>query len=823
LSSTGVATAANAAANVILEITNRVPGITLTLLLYRLLQFLSFPLAFLYFAARLAIDRTYWSHFGERLGFLPRPFRRTNPGSIWLHAVSAGEIASAIPLIRNLRIARPQAPLYLSTSTVAGRIAAERQASSLVDGIFYSPLDYVSFVRRALRALRPALLIVIETEIWPHLYAEAKRSGARLVIVNGRISNRAWPRYRKLRLLMRPILRLPDRILVQSAKDRDRYIALGAPYEKVEVARNLKYDVPFAPAPLDLPTFGADHVWIAASTVGPNERGSLMRHAVDEDEIVLQTFDSLAAEFPRLLLILAPRQPARFDEVARKLSSKGIRFVRRSTPRPLRSASWGALELPAVLLLDTIGELSRTYLLAHAVFVGGSLAPRGGHNIIEPAACGAPVIVGPHMQNFEAITDDFLRADAIVQIHRPEELLPAVRALLLDRDRAEAMGERARQVVERQQGASPAIASRLWPLYYAAYLKPPRGFPARSILGFFALLWRTGGEIKRSRSRHHAAAQPSLHVPVVSIGGITVGGSGKTPFTTYIVDRLHRRGYSPAVLTRGYRRRSPAKTLVFAPGARVSPAFTGDEAQIFLRAGVAPIGIGANRYAAGKILLSQFPGTDVLLLDDGFQHARLHRDLDLVLIDGLDPFGQDAVLPSGRLREPLRALRRADAFVVTRAPVDLRYEAICARLREYNSTAPVFRTRLIARRWRDYRTGASMSALPARRVAAFCGLGNPQSFWSTLESLGLEVVFRWAFEDHHSYKPSDLQSIVHQARASRAEILVTTEKDRVNCPNQLEKAIDPYDLAWLEIELELEDEPAFFAFVQRTLARRAVA
>ncbi len=808
------------AANVILEITNRVLGITRTLLLYRLIQFVSFPFVFLYFAARLLTNRTYSSHFSERLGFLPRSFTRTNAGAIWLHAVSAGEIASAIPLIRNLRSDKPLIPIYLSTSTIAGRKAAERQASALVDGIFYSPLDYASCVRRAIHAIRPALLVVVETEIWPCLYSECKRACARLAIVNGRISNRAWPRYHTLRHLFAPVLRLPDCVFVQSPLDRDRYAQLGVPLAKLEIAPNLKYDAALISAPVDVPTFGAKQVWIAASTVGPNERGSLVRHSIDEDDIVIQTFQALAKEFPQLLLILAPRQPARFAEVARKLGKSGIHFQRRTA---LASRFVSALQLPGVLLLDTLGELSGMYSLSHVVFVGGSIAPRGGHNIIEPAAAGVPVIVGPHMENFEAIASDFLRSDALIQIPASDRLLPAVRNLLLDRNYSLALGQRARRVVEKQQGTSRAIADRLWPHYYAACLKSPHSLLALSVLAPLSFLWRKGGALKLGRSEPYAASHPPLRVPVVSIGGITVGGSGKTPFTTYVAACLHRHGYSPAILTRGYRRQSPAKNLVFAPGVHVPPALTGDEAQIFLRDGVAPIGIGANRYETGKILLGQFPSTDVLLLDDGFQHVRVKRDLDIVVIDGLDPLGREEVVPQGRLREPLEALSRADAFVVTRAEIDLRYEGVCARLREYNPTARIFRTRLLARCWRDYRTGARLPELPGRRVAAFCGLGNPQNFWNTLESLGLQIVFRWSFGDHHAYKPIDLQRIAHQARAHGAEILVTTEKDRVNCPSHLGSAISPFDLTWLEIELEIEDESSFVTFLEHSLHRRAVA
>jgi tetraacyldisaccharide 4'-kinase len=283
---------------------------------------------------------------------------------------------------------------------------------------------------------------------------------------------------------------------------------------------------------------------------------------------------------------------------------------------------------------------------------------------------------------------------------------------------------------------------------------------------------------------------------------------------------LKTHGRSPAILTRGYGRRFPAESVVLPPAAKVSALMTGDEAQIFLRAGVAPVGIGAKRYETAKILLRQFPATDVLLLDDGFQHARLDRDFDIVVIDGLDPFGQQDLVPLGRLREPLTALRRAGAFIVTRAENDLRFDFIRKRLRDYNPGAPAFRTRLVSRAWRDYSTGESVPSLVGKRVCAFCGLGNPENFWSTLESQGLDVVFRWSFDDHHSYKPNELYCLAHLAREFGAEMLVTTEKDRINCPNNLESALAALKLFWLEIEFQLENEALFLELLERKLTRR---
>ncbi len=754
----------------------------------------------------------YRPYFFERLGRLPKSFSRTRPGSIWLHAVSVGEVASSVPLLRELRTVFPGVPLYLSVTTVAGRKAAERQAKDLVDGLFYCPLDYASFVRRTLQAIRPALLLVLETEIWPNLYFETVNSGARLVIVNGRISNRTWPQYLALRVLFGYVLQMADLVLVQGGIDLERYRALGVAANKSAMAGNLKYDAACAANPIDLPTFGAEQVWIAASTVGANERGSLMRHSIDEDDIVLDAFTELTPDFPKLLLILAPRQPDRFPEVEQKLQTRGITYVRRSA-----MSSKTNLRLPGVVLLDTIGELAGLYHLANVVFVGGSIAPRGGHNILEPAAAGVPVITGIHMQNFESIARDFTSASAFVQVQNGVELKARVKEFLSNPDLASQFGTRARRLVESCRGVSAQVAQRVEPLFYSATWSQPRGLVTQALLWPLSLLWKWGGWMKRGRSEQKAASLISLPVPVVSVGGITVGGSGKTPFANYLSGLLRNRGLSPAILTRGYRRRYPAEHLIFEPGAQVSPFFTGDEAQIFLRAAKAPVGIGAHRYETAQILLRQFPETNILLLDDGFQHALMARDFDIVVIDGLDPFGQEALVPLGRLREPLTALSRANTFIVTRAQNDQRFAAIKKRLAEHNSTAPIFRTRLSMLHWRDYKTGELIPNFSGRKVAAFCGLGNPQNFWDTLESLGLDVIVRWEFDDHHSYKPVELSRMAHQARAHGAEVLVTTEKDRINCPNNIETVIAPFRLAWLEIELTVDDESAFLNHLMKSI------
>ena len=322
--------------------------------LYRALQAFGLPVLLLYFLYRGLWDRGYWRSLPERFGFLPRSLKQTGPGAIWLHAVSVGEILSCVEFLRLVRAELPRTPVFVSTTTLAGRATAEAKLAGLADGIFYAPVDYVFAVRRVLRALQPAVVAIAETEIWPNLFRETKRSGASLAIVNGRISDRAFSRYRRFRGLFRAVLPAADAILAQTDEIRDRFLALGAAPESTRVAGNFKYDFqaggPAEGSPVVelLARAKPERVWIAASTMPPGRSGD-----VDEDDAVLAAFREVSARFPGLLLILAPRKPVRFEEAARKLEAAGIRCVRRTVwarlcrPRASRGCPWSCCWTPS--------------------------------------------------------------------------------------------------------------------------------------------------------------------------------------------------------------------------------------------------------------------------------------------------------------------------------------------------------------------------------------------------------------------------------------------------------------------------------------------
>ena len=772
--------------------------------LYRVCQAFALPFLLLYFLYRGLRSRAYWSSLTQRFGLLPGSFSQTCPGAIWFHAVSVGEVLGSLDFLRRMRAEFPRTRLFVSTGTIAGQSTAQDKLKDLADGIFYAPVDLVFAVRRVLRRLNPSLVIVAETEIWPNLFQEAKRSGAALAIVNARISDRAYPRYQRLAWFFRAVLPAADAVLAQSDEIGGRYLSLGAQPAAVSTAGSFKYDFDARPAGPESPVMallarlGPKHVWIAASTVPPTAGDA------DEDAAVFDAYRAAAARHPGLLLIWAPRKPEHFGTAAEKLARAGIPFVRRS-----RLGAESIVALPGVLLLDSIGELSGLFAAAHVVFMGGTLAARGGHNILEPALFSKPVITGPHMENFQAIAEDFRAAGALVEIARPEELGDAVSKLLGDADACARIGACALECAEARRGASARTVAAMRRLYDAHLPRHRRPQPWHALGLPLARAWEAEGRRRQAR-----AGKRRLDVPVISVGNLTMGGTGKTPCVLHLAELLRTAGHTPAILTRGYGRHALAGDLAVAPGARVNTEESGDEPQIFIRSGLAAVGIGADRARAAALLLERFPA-DVFLLDDGFQHVRLARDLDIVLIDALDPFGGGEVFPLGRLREPVPSLSRADAIVITRSQFSDLAPAIEHAVHQANPRVPIFRAGIEAQVWVNAVTGVShpLAQPPFATAGGFCGLGNPQSFRRTLERAGVTPAAWFEFDDHHRYRPRELRSMAHQAGAAGAAALVTTEKDAVNLCAGFQIATAPLDVYWLRVRMTIDREVEFLSLV----------
>ena len=393
----------------------------------------------------------YLRTFRERMGRLPVYLNLDGDRSIWIHAVSVGEVLAARPLVPALRERFPGHRVFLSTTTVTGNEVAKKSVRGL-DGLFFAPFDFPHAVRRALEVVNPSLLLLVETELWPNLIHEANRRGTRVALVNGRISPRSFPRYKRVRRFLATVLAEIDLFLMQGEAHAERIREMAAPPERVQVTGNLKFDAVETGRPPErlvrLMNAGGPPrpLWVAGSTVN------------GEEELVLSAFHRVRERVPQARLLVAPRHPERFAAVPGLIEAAGFRCLRRSALDP---AAWTDGE---VLLLDTLGELAQLYALASVVFVGGSLVPSGGHNILEPAVAGKAVLVGPHMENFQEIADAFRSESAMVQVASAEELGREVGALMLDEPRRLGLGERARGLVGRNRGAVNRTADALAPL-----------------------------------------------------------------------------------------------------------------------------------------------------------------------------------------------------------------------------------------------------------------------------------------------------------------------------------------------------------------------
>jgi 3-deoxy-D-manno-octulosonic-acid transferase len=436
-------------------------------LLYSFLTAVVFVVASPYFLYQALRHNKYVGSIAQRLGYLPVPFNLDGDESIWVHAVSVGEVLSARPLISELRASYPKLRLFLSTTTLTGQKLARHSVSD-VDAVFYFPFDWTITARRTLNVVRPRLFVMTETEIWPNLLRECKRRGVKTLMVNGRISYRSFPRYRLVRPFMKRVLADIDRFCVQGEETSRRLIELGADPARIIVTGSLKFDsLELSP----VPGRGRERV-LRYFRVPPGRpviiAGSTLK---GEEEPAIRAFNRVRASGMNALLVIAARHPERFDEVERLCRHEGLTVLRRS-------------ELPIdaepradAVVLDTIGELAALYQIATVVFVGGSLVPAGGHNILEPALYGKPVVFGPHMQNFGEIAETFLTNGAAIQVRTAGELQETMLSLIGDPVRRARVGAAARALVESNRGARDrtlAVIRDLLPPDREAVVRPFR-------------------------------------------------------------------------------------------------------------------------------------------------------------------------------------------------------------------------------------------------------------------------------------------------------------------------------------------------------------
>jgi 3-deoxy-D-manno-octulosonic-acid transferase len=428
-------------------------------LAYSLLLSLGLIVLVPYFLFQALTHGKYIDGLRQRLGWI-KPIHNSSKPVIWVHCVSVGETQAARPLVARLRSEFPEYWLVVSTITTTGQTLAQDVFRTDADAVIYFPFDWAWTVRRSLRAVKPDVVLIMETELWPNFLRECRYQSIPVALVNGRISAQSFRRYQVVRYFLRNVLSHLSMAVMQSEHDARRIRSLGIQDEKLFVTGNLKFDVDTASANADTTELlrnrfgirGDPSLVLAASTHGP------------EEKIILNSLQTLLKD-QRLRLMIAPRRPERFQEVANLLEASGLTWSRRSNCEDPRDAQ------AEIILLDTIGELPAAYPLATVVFVGGSIVDKGGHNLLEPAMTGACIVTGYHTHNFQAIVELLVDAGAIVQLppieveKADQYLTQTLQELLANSVRRIDLGSRARRIVEQNQGAADRTLTLIKPLF----------------------------------------------------------------------------------------------------------------------------------------------------------------------------------------------------------------------------------------------------------------------------------------------------------------------------------------------------------------------
>jgi 3-deoxy-D-manno-octulosonic-acid transferase len=415
-------------------------------LLYSALLVAALLLGSPYWIFQMLRHGKYRHGLGERFGIVPQRIRAETKPTIWIHAVSVGEVLAVSELVRHLRSEYPEHRVVVSTTTDTGqKLAASRFGA---ENVFYFPFDLAFCVKSYFDALQPELVVVAETEFWPNFLRTARQRGVRVAIVNARISDRSLPGYRRWSFLLTHVLRNVDLFLAQTPEDASRLTEIGAEQNRVRVGGNLKFDIPPPAAPDIVAQLRSA---LAASATGPV---LVCGSTVDgEEALLLNAFKAVLTSYSSAAMLLAPRHPERFPQVADQIQQSALRFFKRS--------NWNGEPLAgSVLLIDSIGELASLYNLADIAFVGGSLVPRGGHSILEPAQHGVAIIVGPHTENFRDIVDLFRSKDAVRIVDRAD-LIRVLTDLLANQAERLALGRRALETLQSQRGATQFTMDQL--------------------------------------------------------------------------------------------------------------------------------------------------------------------------------------------------------------------------------------------------------------------------------------------------------------------------------------------------------------------------
>jgi 3-deoxy-D-manno-octulosonic-acid transferase len=779
---------------------------------YNILLNFVFIISFPYLLLRAVLGK---HGINERMGRLPQEKKASllSGKVIWFHAASVGEVKALSTIIPQVKKDHPEYALVVSTLTKSGKKEAERILKE-IKFVFFLPVDLKRFVRKALNEIKPTALILVETELWPNLIREAKRRRSFVGLINGRISETSQRKYLVAKNLFSETVSYIDLLCMQSEEHKERMILLGGNPNKIKVTGNLKFDrLLYATQSIHKDELKnklaiPDHFKVI---IGGSIRAG-------EERILINVFERLKQKNNKLLFILAPRHLDRVKEIERILFDGGMNYIRKSKldiKTPLNDQS--------LILLDTMGELSQLYALADVAFVGGSLVPVGGHNLLEPAIYGVPVLFGPYIDNFKEEAKILIQSGGGIKVKDEAELYLNLSSLLSDDEKRRKLGEKAKEAIQKETGASQRTTDLIFSLLenhrrQSAVGSPPRNANVRRtadggrrtlwILTIFSWLYRLGCAIRLFLYRCGVRQEKRLGAKVISVGNITVGGTGKTPLVIYLAEKLKERNKKVAILSRGYKRKNK-KMLELTQKTR--DEFTwedvGDEPYLISqRLSDVPIIVSKHRNISGQYAIEKY-GTQILILDDGFQHLRLFRNLDIVVIDAVNPFGNGKFLPVGRLREPLSSLKRADVYILTKTDQVSKVSELIDTLKKYNSHAPVVESIYKIRSMENLFDGSSVNLkdVENKKALVFSGIGNPLSFENSLKPLKIRTLKHQRFRDHYPYRQNDILHLIDQANSLRADFIVTTEKDSVRIPLIKEQEIPIYVLK-IEIKITNGEE-----------------
>ena len=789
-------------------------------LLYNLAAILVVIIIIPVFAIRSIREKGFVERIKQSLGYFPDgaldPVAKKN--CIWVHAASVGEIVATSPLIKEFRREFPKSPILVSVVTTSGYEMANRIIKD-ADSIIYFPLDLPFVAASVLRRIHPRIFLNVETELWPNFFMTARQMHIPVMMVNGRISEKSVRRYKYMFSILTDMIGTVKFFAMQSAIDANYIKQLGAPENLVTVTGNTKFDQTYTDVTpeekekilTDMGLKDAEGIFLAGST----HRG--------EEDYVLQAFKAVRENHKNAKLVIAPRELLRTREVIGICTRAGFKVGTRTELQKRPPAN------EDIIILDTIGELGQVYSIGDVIYVGGSLVTHGGHNILEPAAHGKAIIVGHHMENFKDTHALFKKRNACITVNNAEELAEQTKKLFDDPAHRKQLEDETLKIVLENRGASRKSAILLRKVLTAYEAKENARHPRTTqkienlrtyfihlihskesdgifmtlILGIFyifSLVYEQLVNMKLLCYKTGILGKEKLNCYVISLGNITVGGTGKTPTAQRLARDIRDMGYKVVILNRGYRSKWHGEVGIVSDGENLhmDAAEAGDEAYMLAKhLPNVPVLIGAERALTGKYAIEHF-GAEVAILDDGYQHWQLVRDMDILLVDAVNVFGNGHLLPRGTLRESMSHISRADVCLITK--VDQAEAGAGEYIREtvhkYNANAKIVesihqpRCFIPLAEWvvNLASEGIGVESISGKQIVAVSAIGNPASFEQTLRDLGAEILESIRYPDHHEYTVKEMRDVLQQADALGAESIVITEKDAVKIPADFAKS-----------------------------------